>query len=327
VNNSNREVQPDARQLAPLGKVLDHAAGALVRLEALRVNVTFAETHGDQYTREAVTVYYEESLRQITDETDRDLLNLARERADADTATMLTSHVAQQFVDEIIDLSRAYAMELVAEKHTDNEDKLKAHFAAHPLTFDDAEKKQAGDVPVELLKPSDLGEIYDETAKHICGQVWAVIEDVHQPKKVIPQLQEMLRECLVASFRFKPERRRHQDNARISLSVVSLDKVAGNANLKDLWVRVHDDGQLYYVEDYEDGSYIDLFELREYKPARLASAAKKEAAEKDTEALQTGRKYLYSVGRTNSIFGTSPADVINSCVRDDEGSTKVFAAF
>jgi hypothetical protein len=137
----------------------------------------------------------------------------------------------------------------------------------------------------------------------------------------------MLREVLLACLRFKPEKRRHQDDARFALSVVSLDKVSGNANLKDLYVRVSADGQMHYVDDYEDGTFVDLFELREYKPARLASAAKKEAEAKDTQALQTGRKYLCTVGRTNRLFGDAPADVINGCVRDDEGVTTVFPAF
>ncbi len=327
VGNSTRELQPDTRQLFPLGRVLDHAASALVRLEALRVNVSFAETHGDQYTREAVIVYYEEALRQITDETDRDVLNLARERADADSATMLASHEAQEFVATLMQTSRSFATELVTDGHAASEEQLLAALAANPLTFEGAEKTEAGDLPVGLLKPSDLGAIYDETAKHVCGQVWSVLSSVHQPEKVVPELLDMLREVMMASFRFKPEKRRHQDNARLALSVVSLDKVAGNSNLKDLYVRVTDDGQMYYVEDYEDGSFVDLFELREYKPARLASAAKKEADANDTEALQTGRKYLCTVGRTNRLIGEMPADVINGCVRDDAGATKVFPAF
>ena len=107
----------------------------------------------------------------------------------------------------------------------------------------------------------------------------------------------MLREVLMANFRFKPEKRRHQDNARIASSVVSLDKVVGNANLKELYVRVSEDGQMHYVEDYE------------------------------TEALQAGRKYLYTVGRTNRLFGDSPSELINGCVKADDGTTKVFIAF
>ena len=96
------------------------------------------------------------------------------------------------------------------------------------------------------------------------------MEAVHGPEKIIPEIVASMRELMVSCFRFQPERRRHQDNPRLGLTVVSLDKVAGNANLKDLYVRVHEDGQLLYVEDFEDGKWLDLFQLREYKPARMA---------------------------------------------------------
>ena len=72
---------------------------------------------------------------------------------------------------------------------------------------------------------------------------------------------------------------------------------------------------------------VDLFEIREYKPVRIASAAKKEAEAEGKEQLQTGRKYLYTVGRTKQLFGDMPADVINSCVRGEDGGPKVFPAF
>ena len=79
-----------------------------------------------------------------------------------------------------------------------------------------------------------------------------------------------------------------------------------------------------YVDGYEDGSYVDLFELREYKPSRMRAKEKTEGAEED---LQTGRKYMYTVGRTNRLFGESPSDVINGCVRGDDGTPKVFPVF
>ena len=43
--------------------------------------------------------------------------------------------------------------------------------------------------------------------------------------------------------------------------------------------------------------------------------------------LQTGRKYLYTIGRTNRLFGDMPADVINGCVRGESGGPKLFPAF
>ena len=241
---------------------------------------------------------------------------------------MLGVFEAQKLVEVIKEASRDYAKQLVAEKHAKSVDDLKAHFAAQPLTFEGVEPRaEAGEVPVELLKLSELGDIFDTTANYVCNQAWAVMEDVHQPNAVIPALIGILRELMVSRFQFQPERRRHQENARVRLSVISLDKVSGNGNLRGFYVRVREDGQLHYVEDFEDGTYIDLFELREYKPARIAAAAKKQAEEEDTEVLQTGHKYLFSVGRTNRLFGNSAADVVNACFRGDDGETKVFPAF
>jgi hypothetical protein len=49
--------------------------------------------------------------------------------------------------------------------------------------------------------------------------------------------------------------------------------------------------------------------------------------EEDAELLKTGEKYLYTVGRTNQVFSATPAEVIDGCVRDDEGKIKLFPAF
>ncbi|MFP6643570.1 MAG: hypothetical protein VCF24_08420 [Candidatus Latescibacterota bacterium] len=351
VNNSRRELQPETRPLAPLAKVLDHAAGALVRLEALRVNTMMGDEHGDQYSRETATVYYEGVLQQVTDLTDRELLNQAREKADADTVAMLGSFVADELVELITSRSREYVKAFVDAGHAGSAEELQEHFSEQPLDFDtDARRRKLvvrlgvvraevpgaaqvhgealhvveGGVPAEMLKPSELGEVFDSAAKYVCDQAWAVMEAVHGPEKIISEIVASMRELMVSCFRFQPERRRHQDNPRLGLTVVSLDKVAGNANLKDLYVRVHEDGQLLYVEDFEDGKWLDLFQLREYKPARIATAAKKKADEEDTEMLQTGRKYMCTVGRAKQLFGESAAEVINGCFRGDDGETKIF---
>lgn len=55
-----------------------------------------------------------------------------------------------------------------------------------------------------------------------------------------------------------------------------------------------------YVEGYEDGSYVDLLELREYTDARIQTVNK--GSEFGTEPLQTGEKYLFTFGRTQKIF-------------------------
>jgi hypothetical protein len=326
VNNSARELQPEARPLAPLAKVLDHAASALLRLEALRVNTMMGDEHGDEYSRETATVYYEGALRQVTDLTDRELLNQAREKADADTLAMLGSFVADELVELITSRSREYVEAFVDAGHAGSVEELQEHFSERPLDFD-TDATTEGEVPAEILQPSELGEVFDSAANYVCNQAWTVMEAVHVPEKVIPDIVASMRELMVSCFRFQPERRRHQDNPRLALTVISLDKVAGNANLKDLYVRVHEDGQLLYVEDFEDGKWLDLFQLREYKPARLATAAKKKADEEDTEMLQTGRKYLCTVGRAKQLFGESAAEVINGCFRGDDGETKGFDVF
>jgi hypothetical protein len=159
VNNSNRELQPDSKQLIPLGKVLDHAACALVRIEALRTNTTFSGSHEEGYTKESVTVYYEAALRTVTDQVERDILHLTRAAADADSGVLIQRFETAKFVEEIKEGSRAYAKGLVDGGQAKAVASLKVAFADDPLKFDDVEPTGAGDVPAELLKESDLGEV------------------------------------------------------------------------------------------------------------------------------------------------------------------------
>ncbi|MDA0335049.1 MAG: hypothetical protein O2782_07800, partial [bacterium] len=173
VNNSNRQLLPDARQLAPLAKVLDHAAGAMVRLEALRVNTMMGEEHAEEYSREATTVYYEGALRQITDLTARDMLTQCRAAADADTVVLLGSFSAAKHVAHIHSHSREYAKGIVDAGHADSVESLKAHFTDQPLVFDGAEaRSESAEVPPEFLKASELGEIFDTVATYVCSQAW-----------------------------------------------------------------------------------------------------------------------------------------------------------
>ena len=46
-----------------------------------------------------------------------------------------------------------------------------------------------------------------------------------------------------------------------------------------------------------------------------------------TEELQTGRKYLFTIGRTDKLFGDTPNDLINGCIRADGGGPKAFNVF
>jgi hypothetical protein len=327
VNNANKTLQPDSRQLVPLGKTLDHAAATLVRLEALRINYKFGHEHGDEYTKDSVTVYYEESLRSLTDLTDRDLLAAARQKADADTVQMLKVFQAARFVESVKRTVRDYVKELIDAGQGKSGPAVAAHTIASPIEFEDAEKTDAEPIPSEFLKPSDLGEGYDAVCAHVCTESWSYMTPVHEPEKAMDDIRAIVRELMVGATTFQPEKKRHQDKPAMAFSVVSLDKVSGNANLKDLFVRLKEDGEINFVEDYEDGSFVDLFELREYKPARIATAAKQKAEAAGTESLQTGRKYLFTLGRTNKLFGEAPADIINSCVRDENGGPKVFVTF
>jgi hypothetical protein len=303
VNKSNRELQPEARPLAPLAKVLDHAAGALVRLEAVRVNTMMGEDHGDEYSKEAATVYCQGALRQVADLTDREILNQARAAADIDTAALFGSFSAVKHVDGVQTRSHEYVKGIVDAGRADSVESLQAHFAEQPLAFDGAEaKSESSEIPAEIIKPSELGDIFDTVATYVCSQAWAAMEAAHSPERVLEEIVEDLRQLLVSCFKFQPERKRHQDNPRLALSVVGLDRIAGNANLKELFVRVREDGQVHYVEDFEDGTWVDLFQLREYKPARLATAAKKKADDQDTEMLQTGRKYSVLCGPSSEAL-------------------------
>jgi len=327
VNNANKTLQPDNRQLVPLGKTLDHAAAALVRLEALRINYKFAHEHAAGYTKDSVTVYYEEALRSLTDLTDRDLLAAARQKADSDTMKMLQIFEAARFVDEIKSAIREYVTKLIGAGKANSAAAVGAFTIATPLEFEEGEQTDGEAIPNEFLKPSDLGEGFDAVCAHVCSVSWSYMTAVHQPEKAMDDIRGIVRELMVAAVNFQPEKRRHQEQPGVAFSVVSLDKVSGNGNLKELYVRLKESGEINFVEDYEDGTFVDLFELREYKPARIATAAKKQAEAAGTESLQTGRKYLYTLGRTNKLFGEAPADVINSCVRSESGGPKVFVSF
>ena len=45
------------------------------------------------------------------------------------------------------------------------------------------------------------------------------------------------------------------------------------------------------------------------------------------EPLQTGEKYLYTIGRTDQIFAKHPGELMDSCVREEDGSIKIFPIF
>ncbi len=325
---NNRKLDSSSRQLAPLARILDHAAAALVRLEALRTNYNFSNDYPEQYTREAVTLYYEEALRTLTDLADAEIRGQARQKADGDTGVLLAMFRAEQFADNLVKTTCAFMSRLQADGRTKLQDDFKAACTEDPIEFEGVEEgEKLGEVPADLLVSENMGEVFDEACLYALTEAWQVMQPIHQPELVAARLKEGLRQVLVGSFIVTPEMKRHQERSAFALAVVGLDKLTGNINLKEYFVRVSDDGQVAYVDGYESGDYADLFELREYKPSRVHAAAKKQKEDEGTEELQTGRTYLFTVGRTRKLFGDTPSELLNGCVRAEGGGPKVFSIF
>ena len=108
----------------------------------------------------------------------------------------------------------------------------------------------------------------------------------HEPNKVLPKLVDAARAAMSSCFVLQPERRRHAARPRMPITVASLAKLSGNADVHQLYVRVGTDGKVLYVEGYEDGTYADLMELREYSRVRMQTFNEGEG---DSEPLQTPR--------------------------------------
>ena len=329
VKNTTRSFSPSDRQLAPLARILDHASAALLRLEALRTNYVFGLHYPDNYSEEAVLRYCEEVLHLITDLAERTILEQARQLADLDTSSMLELFAANKFVEQLLETCCDYVQKLKDQGHVQSPQQVGKAIADNALEFSDVEMPGAPPeaMPAQLLQASEMGEVFDAVYAYLVTRAWRVMGPIHEPEKTAARLKEMLRKSLVSSFVLRAEKKRHHENPHLALSVVGLDKICGDPNFKDLCIRVDEDGKVIYHDDFEDGSYVDLFELREYKPSRVHVRAKEEARQNNAEELQTGSKYLYTVGCTNQLFGKSPSVVINNCIRNEDGSPKVFPIF
>ncbi|MBT7548077.1 MAG: hypothetical protein HN611_05320, partial [Gemmatimonadetes bacterium] len=328
--NNDRKFESDSRHLVPLKRILDYAAAALVRLEALKTNFNFSTAHPESYTREAVTLYYEEALRALTDFADPEIRGSAREKADADTDVLLSIFSVEEFVEKILHTVRDYVTGLRDGGHSKSVTEFKAACGGQPIEFEGVEYggDSRGAVPDAMLATSDMGDVFDEAYRYVTTEAWGVMEEVHQPKVVAGRIKEILREILVGTAVFTPEMRRHLGKPTMALAVVGLDKITGNINLKEYYVRLRGNGEIAFIEDFEDGKHVDLFEMREYKPSRVHAAVKKKKDEDGTEELQTGRKYLFTIGRTDKLFGYTPNDLVNGCIRgDDGGGPKAFNVF
>ena len=326
--NNHRKFDSNSPQLAPLGRILDHAAAALVRLEALKTNFNFSTEYPDSYNRETVTLYYEEALRGLTDLVDVELRGQAREKADADSDVLLAAFRAEQFVEKLLQTVRTYMTAMRDKGATKSVAEFNIATIVEPIEFEDVEEgTPLGPVPDDLLVTDDMGEVFAAACAYVLEKSWQVMQEVHHPLAVAERIIDVLREVLVVSAVFTPAMWRHEENSSLGLAVVSLDKVTGNRTLQELYVRLRSSGQLAFIEGFEDGNFIDLFEIREYKPSRVRAAVKKEQEDEGTEPLQTGHKYLYTVGRTDKLFAKTPNDLISGCIRAEGGGPKVFNVF
>ena len=327
VTNNKMAMTPSDRQLAPLGRILDTAAATLMRLENLRVNQLLSEHHPDEYTAENVAAYRETALEAVLVAADPDLLEQARERAEVDTEEMLAAFRAERFAEQLLEEARGYVAALAEEGHTNSLNQLNAALGENPMQFQLTVAEDHEPPPPEnlqaQLEPSALGEIFDAVCEHVCTRAWALLDPDREPEKAIGQIKNAVREMIPGNFILQPEKKRHSERPRIALSVISLDKVSGNTLLKDLYVRIGVGGRIFFVEGFKDGTYVDLFELREYTPVRIQSNAAGEGG----EPLKTGEKYLYTVGRTNKIFAATAEEVRETCIREEDGSIKVFQVF
>jgi hypothetical protein len=109
--------------------------------------------------------------------------------------------------------------------------------------------------------------------------------------------------------------------------VASLEKLSGNPELAHLFVRLTTDGRLLFVEDYEDGTYIDVFERRESTKRQMHARARERALTSRSGELQTGSSYLHSMGRTSDPFARTEREVMAARVVDDEGLPVIFDLF
>jgi hypothetical protein len=219
---------------------------------------------------------------------------------------------------------RAYAVRLRDAGASKSVTAFEAAAEQMPLAFDDVSLSNTSQMPPELLVSLDVGEVLTAVYGYVATRAWMILDPMNQPEAVLDRIQRMLREVLVGTVVVASDPRRHQEMPRIPLPVASLDKITGNSALRDLYVRVGGDGKIAYVPGYENGAYVDVYELREYTPSRVHAAAKGRAKTEKTEELQTGRKYLFSVGRTNSLFAANHSALLDGCVRAAEGGPMVF---
>ena len=329
VSSSRRSFEPDSRQLVPLPKVLDHAAASLVRLEALRSSLKLARADTGEFSAEAATKMYETVLSNVTYRADREMIESVRQKADADIKALAELVEAEMAVEQVVATCEEYLQKLSEDGHTDSVESLSAVFGSEPLQFEgiDPAGGPARGLPEKFASSCGMGDILDTTREYVLGKVWNALQPIHQPEQVTQRVDDLIRAQLAGCARLPVRKERHENNPRVALSVVSLDNLSGRPTLSHLFVRLSVDGKLLFVEDFEDGSYLDLFELRKNERKQMHARARGRAQDEATGELQTGSSYLHSIGRTNKPFGNSEKKVMSGCILTDEGEPRVYPTF
>jgi hypothetical protein len=329
VTRTNKALEPTDRLASVLPEILDNASAALLRLEVLRFSHTFAREEKEGYTRQAVIDYSEKALTALTSMTDRELLAKARSRADADADSLIEIYAAERFADQLVETCREYAQQLIGEGPPKTVDQAREALAGTPLEIEGAEREEARlqEFPEEFKKESGCGKVYDTICQFLFKEAWAAMRPVHRPDRTLAKLRGVLREELMSIIAFKPETKRHVENAEVPLLVVGLDKVTGNTAFVNYFVRVREDGNIVYVQGFENGTYVDLFELREYKDMQMFTETQDKKKKKQAEMLQPGYKYLFTVARINRLAGSTNGELLSTAVLNDEGNPKIFPIF
>ncbi len=330
VANYRRSYEPDARQLISVPRVLDYAASALVRIEALRAAIEAArDTEAEEEPTVAfVSRRYELLLSDITFLCNADVMAATRLRADADVEMVLAAVVADAWIERVSTAILDWVDAVVDAGACESVDTLKAAFDSTPLQLDvPGEGPSAGPFPDKLAADSALGEIVDVLRVQALQGAWGALQPQHRPQETAEKLDLDLRRKLRGQARITPRRERHQKNPRIALPMASLERLSGVAALEHLFVRLTTDGKLLFLEDYEDGSFIDVFSLRENKKRQMHARAHDRARSDHTGELQPGSSYLYTLCRTNNPFAHTERDILAACVVDDEGEPVIFDPF
>ena len=242
--STNRTLKLSSRLLASLCRIIDHAGAALVRLEMLKINHMFALNDPQIYGQEAMVRDFEQRWGALVFRIDSTIGALARRAAYSDTAALLDRFCRSALSKNVLEMVQYYTAALYTEGWVKEIADLKAYFAEDPIQFKQDEEDVSDPIPDVLLVDCELGEIFDKVYRYVIAAAWPVLSPVHQREVVVQQIKQVFHEELVDLMLFTPEMRHHQDNPVEILPVIGLDKVPGNANLRDYYLRVRSSGEI-----------------------------------------------------------------------------------